>query len=151
MIHTIDSSSAAKELLNLEHGALDRWGNGDPGGPLSIYAPDISYFDPLTARRIDGYAAMEEYYRPWIGKIHIDRIEFVNPQVVVNGAMALVTYNLVNYARDDQGKEQVTSRWNSTSVYERRGDVWKQIHSHWSFTKHPVFENLTVETSEQTA
>lgn len=144
-------SSDAKEVFGLEQAALDRWGKGDPGGLLALYAPEITYFDPITAQRIDGHAAMEEYYRPWVGKIRIDRIEFVNPQVVVNGGMALLTYNLVNYNRDEQGNERVTSRWNSTSVYERRGDAWKQIHSHWSFTKHPAFENLTVESSEQTA
>jgi hypothetical protein len=62
--------------------------------------------------------------------------------------MALVTYDLVNYSRDAAGNEAVASRWNSTAVYQRRGDVWKQIHSHWSFTRHPAFEKMMPEVSE---
>jgi hypothetical protein len=46
---------------------------------LEVYAPDITYFDPLTATRIDGYGAMEEYYRPWAGKIRIARYDIINP------------------------------------------------------------------------
>jgi hypothetical protein len=26
--------------------------------------------------------------------------------------------------------------------------VWKAIHSHWSFTRHQAFQNLTPEASE---
>ncbi len=61
---------------------------------------------------------------------------------------ALLTYNLVNYLRDAQGVESVGSSWNSTTVYRRRDDAWKTIHSHWSFTRHDAFRNLTPEASE---
>ena len=94
---------------------------------------------------------MEEYYHPWTGKIHIDRYDIVNPEVVIDGAMALLTYNLVNYTRDAAGDEAPASCWNSTSVYQRRGEAWKQIHSHWSFTQHPAFANMTPEASEAPA
>ena len=147
MTTTPDASRTANDLLSLERAALVRWGNGDPTGLLELYAPDISYFDPLTAARIDGRQAMEEYYRPWTGKIRIARFEFINPQIVIDGAMALVTYNLINYSRDSAGHEAVASRWNNTSVYHRRGDAWQLIHSHWSFTKHAAFENLTAEAN----
>jgi hypothetical protein len=40
----------------------------------------------------------------------------LNPQVVVDGDMALLTYNLVNYVMDTSGAESVGSRWNSTTV-----------------------------------
>jgi hypothetical protein len=62
--------------------------------------------------------------------------------------MAVLTYNLVNYALDGNGVESVGSRWNSTVVYQRRGDTWKAIHSHWSYTSHPALRNLTAEASE---
>jgi ketosteroid isomerase-like protein len=148
MMNTVDFSTTASELLHLERAALDRWGRGDPGGVLKLYAPDISYFDPLTASRLDGHEAMEDYYRPWTGKIHIARYDIVNPQVVVDATMALVTYNLVNYRRGDAGHDVVASRWNNTSVYQRRGAAWKLIHSHWSFTEHPAFQHMTPEASE---
>jgi ketosteroid isomerase-like protein len=138
----------ADQILMLERAALDRWGKGDPGGLLDLYAPDITYFDPVTEARIDGRQAMADYYRPFIGKIQIARSEMLNPQVVVDGNMALLTYRLVNYVLDAHGAESVGSRWNSTTVYQRRGDAWNAIHSHWSFTRHPAFQNMTPETSE---
>jgi ketosteroid isomerase-like protein len=139
---------AADQILRLERAALDRWGRGDPGGFLDLYSDDITYFDPGTAARIDGHPAMAEYYRPWIGKIHIPRYDILNPQVVVEGDMALLTYNLVNYIATANGGESVGSRWNSTTVYQRRGGAWRSIHSHWSFTRHPAFQDLTPQSQE---
>lgn len=143
------SSTATSEIVGLERAALDRWGNGDPDGFLELYAPDISYFDPITAARIDGHAAMAEYYRPWAGKIRVSRYELINPKVVVTGEMALLTYNLVNFFVDANGSEAVGSRWNSTVVYQQQGGAWKSIHSHWSFTEHPAFRTVTVASSER--
>lgn len=148
MVSTTEARTSADQILMLERTALDRWGTGDPGGFLELYATDITYFDPVTAERIDGHAAMVNYYRPWIGKIQIPRYEMLNPQVVVDGNMALLTYNLVNYIRDANGVEAVGTRWNSTTVYQRRGDTWKAVHSHWSFTRHPAFQNMSPEESE---
>ena len=144
MINTVDRTSA-DEILMLERSALDRWGTGDPGGFLDLYAADITYFDPVTATRIDGHQEMVTYYGPWTGKIRIARYEILNPQVVVEGNMALLTYN---YIRDAKDVESVGSRWNSTTVYQRQSDTWKAIHSHWSFTRHPAFQNMTAEASE---
>jgi len=148
-MNSIDTRTIADQIVALERGALDRWGNGDPGGFLDLYAADISYFDPLTARRIDGHEAMEDYYRPWVGKIHVDRYELLNPKVVVEGDMALLTYNLVNYFQDAKGVESVGSCWNSTTVYQRRNGSWKSLHSHWSFTRHPAFQSMSPEASER--
>jgi ketosteroid isomerase-like protein len=102
----------------------------------------------VTAERIDGHQAMEDYYRPWVGKIQIARYEMLNSQVVVEGNMALLTYNLVNYFQDAQGVESVGSCWNSTTVYRHSSGTWQAIHSHWSFTRHVAFQNMTPEVSE---
>lgn len=148
MINTTKTRTNADQILMPERAALDRWGKGDPGGFLELYATDITYFDPVTATRIDGHQAMVNYYGPWVGKIQIPRYEMLNPHVVVDGNMALLTYNLVNYIRDANGVESAGTRWNSTTVYQRRGDTWKAIHSHWSFTQHPAFQNMSPEASE---
>lgn len=146
---TAGASTTADLIVALERAALERWGKGDPGGFLDVYGPDVTYFDPLTATRIDGHQAMVAYYRPWIGKIQVARYEMLNPQVVLDGDMALLTYNLVNDIIDGRGVESVGSRWNSTAVYQRRGDAWKTIHSHWSFTRHSAFEDMTAEATEE--
>ena len=53
-----DARTTADQIISLERAALDRWGNGDPGGFLELDRADMSYFDPLTAARIDGHHAM---------------------------------------------------------------------------------------------
>jgi ketosteroid isomerase-like protein len=135
-------------LLALERRGLDRWGKGEPAGILELYADDVTYFDPLVARRIDGWEAMRAYYEPWTGRISVPRYEIVNPAVVASDGLALLSYNLVNYQRDAAGKESTGSRWNCTEVYRREGEQWKIVHSHWSFTQHPAFQNMTPEQSE---
>lgn len=142
--------TTADQIITLERAALDRWGKGDPGGFLELYDTDVTYFDPATAMRIDGHQAMVDYYRPWTGMVQVARYEMLNPRVMVDDTVALLTYNLVNYVRDAQGTELVGTRWNSTVVYQRRGQAWKTVHSHWSFTCHPALalQNMSPVTSQ---
>jgi ketosteroid isomerase-like protein len=149
MIEDIEKQTALYEIVKLERDALDRWSKGDPGGFLELYAADITYFDPLTPKRIDGHQAMGDYYGPWTGKICIDHYEMQNPRVMIRGDIALLTYNLLNYVRDNNGVVSEGSRWNSTAVYRQERGTWKTIHSHWSFTRHPAFQRMTPETSER--
>jgi ketosteroid isomerase-like protein len=125
-------AAQADEVISLERAALDRWGKGDPKGFLETYAPEITYFDPMTPRRIDGHVAMTEYLRPLTGKINVPRYEMTGAKVQRHGDVAVLTYNLRSEGVQPDGK-QVTVRWNSTSVYARLGRDWKVIHSHWSF------------------
>jgi ketosteroid isomerase-like protein len=143
----IDETATVAEIIALERTALDRWGLGDPGGYLEIYAETITYFDPVIAARIDGLPAMTEYYRPWIGQIRVDRYDMINPQVVAAGGMAVLTYNLVNYVRHTDGAERVTSRWNSTAVYRRAAFGWRIEHSHWSYTLPELATSATADAT----
>ena len=96
-------------------------------------------------KRLDGRAAVAEYFRTvWAGKVRIDRYDIINPQVVTDGSMAVLSYNLVNYVQAPDGSEKIATRWNSTQVYRRTGDLWKVVHAHWSFTKHPAFDNMKI-------
>jgi hypothetical protein len=130
-----DIAMTLDRIITLERQALDRWGKGDPGGYLDLYAADVTYFDPLTERRIDGLESMREYYRPWIGKIFISRYEILNPDLCACTDMAVFTYNLVNYTLDANQFETVGSRWNCTEAYRSINDEWKIVHSHWSSVK----------------
>jgi ketosteroid isomerase-like protein len=129
-----------KQIVAMEKAALDRWGRGDPQGYFEIMAPEITYFDPSTEKRIDGLPALRKMIEPYTGKIKIERYEMVNPQVQRHGDIALLTFNLLNFRKLPDGKEQVTLRWNSTETYARVGGHWRIIHSHWSFTK-PELKN----------
>src|SRR5438067_3718469 len=73
------------DVIARERAALDRWGKGDPQGFLDIYAPEITYFDPGVESRVDGHAAMTDYYRPFTGKIKIRSYEMISPKVQRHG------------------------------------------------------------------
>ena len=52
------------ELVALERSALDRWIRLDPQGYLDLQAPEVTYFDPFTERRVDGLDAMQVRLAP---------------------------------------------------------------------------------------
>ena len=124
----------ADTIIALERAALDRWGKGDPQGYLETYAPEITYFDPMQERRIDGLQAMNDLLLPLKGKVKVDRYEMIGPRVQRRGEVAVLSYNLVSHVRGPDGAP-MTVRWNSTAVYGLSGGQWKIIHSHWSFTR----------------
>lgn len=121
-------------LITRERAALDRWGKGDPGGYLSIYDPDITYFDPARETRADGLPAMQAHYAPITGKIKVDRYEIIAPKVQSRGDVAVLSYQLISHGASASGQPYVV-RWNSTKVYARSGRDWKLLHDHWSYIK----------------
>jgi ketosteroid isomerase-like protein len=122
------------DVIATERAALERYGKGDPDGFLSTYAPDVTYFDPTTERRVDGLPAMTALLAPMRGKLRIDRFEMLNPKVQRHGEIAVLSYNIVNYQKQADGPERVARRWNSTAVFRRLDGRWRTIHSHWSYT-----------------
>jgi ketosteroid isomerase-like protein len=123
-------NDVASFIIGMEKNALDRWEKGDPAGFLDISAPDVVYFDPYIPCRIDGRAALEEYYRRIWGKIHVDRFELLNPVVQQAGDLAVLTFNYVSYTNN------VPDYWNCIEVYRRSGSgKWELIQTHWSYTE----------------
>jgi ketosteroid isomerase-like protein len=123
------------EIINMERAALDRWGRGDPDGFLEISAPDVAYFDPFLPGRIDGLSALRKYYAELRGQIFIDSYEIVDPEVKVQGVIAILTYCFVSRGGGDE------MRWNTTEIYRRGAHGWRIVHTHWSFTQ-PVLASL---------
>ena len=132
------------QIVALERAALDRWGAGDPLGYLEIMATDVTYFDPMQERRVDGLQAMTDLLVPFTGKIHVDRYDMVRPLVQRHGDAAILTFNLVSYRRRPDATEDAIAHWNSTETYARIDGQWRIVHSHWSFVrpdlKQPVSE-----------
>ena len=122
-------------IVALERGALDRWGKGDPQGFFDIMAADQTYFDPMTASRIDGHEAVKKYITPFTGRIRIERVEMIDPKVQRSGDLAVLTFNLVNYGIFSDGREDVLARWNASELYRFSEGNWRIVHSHWSYTK----------------
>jgi len=135
---------AGAEVVALERAALDRWGTGDPTGYVELFADDITYFDPVQERRLDGRAAMVALMDSIAGKIRVDRYDMQRPLVQQYGDVALLSFNLVSYRTDD-GRERAISSWNSTEVYRRTLQGWRIIHSHWSYIRPDLKEPLSEE------
>lgn len=142
-VHAAPGGSASLDLsrhiISLERSALDRWIRADPDGYLGIYAPDATYFDPFTAKRVDGLEALKARLEPMRGitlPFTEPRYEMIDPVVRVEGNVAVLTFTLVNYGKPTgNAKEAVLARWNATEVYRRVDDAWRIIHTHWSFTQ----------------
>jgi len=118
------------EILALEKAAMQRWCNGDPSGFLEICAPDVVYFDPFLARRMDGLAALQDYYEALRGKVSAAHFEFLDPKVQYIGDAAVLTYNFKSW-----GGSENALRWNCTEVFQRIAGQWRIIQTHWSFTE----------------
>jgi hypothetical protein len=126
--------AAAEEIVTMEKAALARWGKGDPSGFLEISAPDVVYFNPYLACRLDGLDALTADYEALRRTVFFDRFELLNPRVQFEENMAVLTYNYVSY----KGGE--SDRWNCTEVYRRSKEgKWQIIQTHWSYTE--VFKN----------
>jgi ketosteroid isomerase-like protein len=132
---TAREQQADADVIATERAALERWGKGDPDGFLTTYAPEITYFSPTEERRVDGLSAMSTLLAPVRGKLRIDRFEMLNAKVQRHGDVAVLTYQVVNYQRQQDGTERQTTRWNSTAVFRRLEGKWRSIHSHFSYTK----------------
>ena len=64
------------------------------------------------------------------------RYDMINPVVQVQGNIAVLTFNLVNYGKPSgSAEETVLARWNATEVYREADGAWRIIHTHWSFTQ----------------
>ena len=130
----------AEHIISLERSALDSWIRGDPDGYLSIYDNDATYFDPFREKRVDGLDELNALMAPIRGvalPFTEPRYDMINPKVDLEGNIAMLSFNLVNYGKPSGSDEEtVLARWNATQVYRRQDGAWRIIHTHWSFT-HP--------------
>ena len=126
-------------IISLEREALDRWITGDPDGYLRLYAEEATYFDPFGPKRVDGFEELNARLAPMRGitlPFTEPRYEMIDPVVQVDGDLAVLTFNLVNYGKPaGTPDEALLARWNATEVYRAIEGEWRIIHAHWSFTQ----------------
>ena len=124
----------ADHLISLEHAALDRWIRGDPDGYLSLYTNDGTYFDPFRDHRVDGRDELKALLAAMTGialPFTEPRYDMIRPRVEVDGGMAVLSFNLVNYGKPvGSAEETVLARWNATQVYRQLDGAWRIIHTH---------------------
>jgi ketosteroid isomerase-like protein len=121
------------ELMALESAAMERWRKGDPWGFTDISAPEVTYFDTGTPKRLDGLEALKAEYAKRVGKIHYDTMEFIDPKVQVHGDAAVLTYRFFSTHLNPDGSIAYRTPWNCTEVFSRMDGKWKIVHTHWSY------------------
>jgi ketosteroid isomerase-like protein len=120
------------EVMALESAAMERWRKGDPWGFIEISAPEVTYFDTGTPRRINGREALAAEYAQRAGKILYDVMDFVDPRVQVCGDMAVLAYRFLSTWLNPDGSIAQRTPWNCTEVLVRSGGQWRIVHTHWS-------------------
>ena len=129
----------AEHIISLERAALDRWIRADPDGYLGLYDANATYFDPFAEKRVDGLDELN----PRLGAVRgvvlpftEPRYDMIDPIVHVEGHIAVLSFNLVNYGKPSgSAEETVLARWNATEVYREMDGAWRLVHTHWSFTQ----------------
>jgi uncharacterized protein (TIGR02246 family) len=140
-----DASKIADTILSIERAANERWNKGDCTGYFEIYAEDIIYVDPVTAKVLVGREAVTKHIRAIYKNPNIIRSEYNHPEVTLSddGNLAVLAYNLRNFVADGAG-EKLLAHWNSTEVYRLTSGVWRIAHSHWSFVQLPaIMQNVS--------
>jgi len=140
-------TTVADKIFAIEDSAMEEWRKGNPLKWIEISAEDVIYIDPGLAAPIVGRKAYLDYLTPLKGKILYDGSEYVDPKVVINGDIAVLTYNYHSLNKDKAGRMQRSSFWNTTEVYRKIAGSWKIIHTHWSYIQHSLPENLDLTVS----
>jgi hypothetical protein len=119
----------AQELLALERQAMDGWQEGDPDAALAVSDDEITLFHVIMDKRVDGLPAVKALWEQYRGKPLFDSYEIADPKVQAVGEVAVLTYQLVTR------NGSTTRRYNGTQVYQRKKEVWRVIHTHWSVSR----------------
>lgn len=118
-----------QEILALERRTMDGWLKGDPAPALAACDASVTYFHIMTEKRLDGLAAVKALYEGYGGQPLMDSYDIVSPKVQLAGDAAVLTYEFVTR------NGALTRRWNATTVYAKRADGWRVIHSHFSLVR----------------
>jgi len=131
-------------ILSLEKGVMERWRNGDPWGWAEISAEDVIYVEPGLTKPIIGLEEYKAYLKQLEGKVYYQGSEFIDPDVVVVGDAAVLSYNYRSSVRNPEGAITNKTSWNATEVYFRRDSQWRIVHTHWSHTLHKLPESVEI-------
>lgn len=119
-------------VLQLEKAALARWCQGDPGGFLAITAPEITYFDPFLPRRLNGLAALTDYYEALRGQVAAETWSLENPVVEAGEEFALLSFDFHSVSRGGEHHH-----WHCSEAYRLKPEGWRLVQTHWSLAPAP--------------
>jgi ketosteroid isomerase-like protein len=138
------SQTVQQTIIAKEKAAMERWRHGDPMGWAETSADEVTYFDPDLGAPIRGMDAYRPFLESWIGKVHYDGSNFIDPRVAVYGSVAVLTYNYASTVLGEDGKVVRRTPWNTTEVYALQGSDWRIVHTHWSYLHEKLPEQVDV-------
>ena len=129
--YTTEERALVEHIINLEKLAIDKFFIGDMSGYRNLWSErSFTYFDAITAKRVESLGELKDFLDNLEGKIHSDDYEFLVPRVQLGQDMAVLTYQL--FARTNVNDIQ----YNVVEVFQKENDSeWRVIHSTWSFIR----------------
>ncbi len=125
----MQETKALEELTALLQAALNPYfDDSDPKEYAALFADEATYFDPNSSGKQEG-DGIQQLFGAYAGNIPPDRYEILDPSVSVYGDIAVFTFNLDTFSKDDGS---VTGRWNTTQIHSRSHVGWEMTHAHWS-------------------
>jgi ketosteroid isomerase-like protein len=121
------------ELMALESAAMERYDRGDPWGFTELSTEDVTYFDTVTERRVNGLEELKVLYKEREGNVSCSVMDFIDPQIQVCGDMAVLVYRFFSTQLHPDNSVSHRKPWNCTEVFKRIEGEWKIIHTHWSY------------------
>ena len=126
--YTEEQRKIARELIDIEIDALNRFYKGDSSGYAKLWSKtNFTYFDANTFVRTDTYEEIYDFLINRVeGKVNIEHYEFVAPRVQFAGDMAILTYHLPH------DENPGSKHYNVIEIFQKdEQDEWKVIHSTW--------------------
>ena len=129
--YTTEELAIVEHIINLEKIALDKFFIGDMSGYRNLWSErSFTYFDAVTAKRVESLGELKDFLDNLEGKLHSDDYELLSPRVQLGQDMAVLTYQL--FARTNVNDIQ----YNVVEVFQKENDnEWRVIHSTWSFIR----------------
>ncbi|WP_281635400.1 nuclear transport factor 2 family protein [Flavobacterium marginilacus] len=126
-----EQQQLAKQIIDLEMTALDKWFNGDSSGYRDLWSKtNFSYFDGVFDHRIDTHEEISKFVTSVVdGKLYAKSYDFTNPRVQFGQDIAILTFQL------HADTSLIDMHYNCIEIYQKEGDSWSVIHSTWSFIR----------------
>ena len=129
--YTEEERVLAEHIIDLEKSAIDKFFIGDMSGYRNLWSErSFTYFDAVTAERVESLGELKGFLDNLEGKIHANNYEIRSPRVQFGKDIAVLTYQL--FAQTNINDIQ----YNVVEIFQKEKDnEWRVIHSTWSFIR----------------
>jgi ketosteroid isomerase-like protein len=123
-----------QHLIELEQRQVDAFNRGAIEEVLEHFDPALVGFSSTRHDRLHGLEALRRTFEYYLNQAHAVTYEITDPEVVVYGDVAIVTFYWVVNLTGPGKTRSVHGR--GTHVYLNRRGAWKIVHEHFSRAHH---------------